>query len=601
MVFPAGDARKFFIPAIVLSCEPGCGPGRGQEQAENAVQDGAEQTQRRAAPERRGLVDRHLLAGPSVAGAVCAALAFVAALFPSMVPRSDLIQGVLAGIAVAFGYLIGAGLAALARWLQIGPADVRKGRGIRRAGFTLAAALVAYGLWILPDWANSARAAMQMPPVDTVHRLLITLLTAGVALPLVLLGRIFRRATIIAANLLGLILPVRVALIFGLGLACALFWSIGSGVLVRGIVDGLDRAYAQLDELIPPGSMPPGDPLKSGAAGSHVDWVSLGAQGRAFVQAPSDAAQIAALRGAPAQEPVRVYVGMNAAEDPADRAALALAELIRTDAFARGHLVIATPTGTGWVDPAAIVPLEYLLRGDLATVAVQYSYLPSWLSLLVEPERGAETARQVFRTIYAHWRGLPADARPRLYLFGLSLGALNSDLSVDVYDILADPYHGALWAGPPFPSRTWNVVVRARNPDTPVWQPRYSDGRMFRFMTQDSGTGADYAPWGPLRVIYLQYPSDPIVFFETGSLLRRPAIMAQPRAPDVSDRLVWVPVISFLQNVVDMITAAGTPLGFGHVYAAEDYLDGWLELLDPHGASEQEVTRIRDRMRALGL
>ena len=518
-----------------------------------------------------------------------------------MVPRSDLIQGVLAGIAVSCGYLIGATLAALVRLLEIGTAGVHGNRRIRQAGFTLAAALVAYGLWVLPDWANSARAAMQMPPVDRVHRLLVALLAAGVALVLVMLGRIFRRAAIIAANVLGVILPVRVALIFGLSVASALFWSIGSGVLLRGIVDGLDRAYAQVDGLIPPESGPPDDPLKSVGPASRVGWHTLGAQGRTFVQATPARAEIAALRDGPTQDPIRVYVGVNSAEDASSRAALALAELIRTGAFQRRYLVIATPTGTGWVDPAAMLPLEYLTGGDIATVAVQYSYLPSWLSLLVEPERGADTARQVFRTIYAYWRALPRDDRPQLYLFGLSLGALNSDLSVDVYDIMADPYQGALWAGPPFPSRTWNVVVGARNAGTAVWQPRYSDGRMFRFMTQDSGTGADYAPWGPLRVVYLQYPSDPIVFFETGSLLRRPAIMAQPRPPDVSEGLVWVPVISFLQSIVDMVTAAGTPVGFGHVYAAGDYLDAWLELLAPHGLSDAEIARIRARLGAMGL
>lgn len=106
---------------------------------------------------RSRLVDRHLLAGPSVAGVPCAALAFVAALFPSMVPRSDLIQGILAGIAVSCGYLIGAALAALARLLQIGQAGFRNDRRIRQVGVTLAAGLVAYGLWVLPDWANSAR------------------------------------------------------------------------------------------------------------------------------------------------------------------------------------------------------------------------------------------------------------------------------------------------------------------------------------------------------------------------------------------------------------------------------------------------------------
>ena len=572
-------------------------------EADNTVVNGSEEKGSGGAPsdaEQRKLVDRHLLAGPSVAGVIFAAFAFVAALFPSMVPRSDLIQGILAGVAVAFGYFIGAGLAALARLLEIGRARFRNERRIRQLGFTFAAGLVAYGLWIMPDWANSARAAMHMPLVDTVHRLFVVALTASVAVILIILGRIFRRATIVAANMLGVILPVRVALIFGLGAAFLLFWSIGSGVLVRGVVDGMDEAYAQLDALIPAGSMPPDDPLKSGGPGSLVIWDSLGAQGRAFVQAPPTQAEIAALRKGEALEPVRIYVGINSAEDAPSRAALALQELIRTGAFQRRYLVIATPTGTGWVDPAAMVPLEHLTGGNVATVSVQYSYLPSWLSLLVEPERGAETARQVFRTIYSYWSALPLDGRPQLYLFGLSLGALNSDLSVDVYDIMADPYQGALWVGPPFPSRTWNVVVKARNEGTAVWQPHYSDGRMFRFMTQDNGANVTYAPWGPLRVVYLQYPSDPIVFFETGSLLRRPAIMSQPRPPDVSEGLVWVPVISFLQSVIDMVTAAGTPVGFGHVYAADDYLDGWLELLEPHGVSDADVVRIRERLMALG-
>jgi uncharacterized membrane protein len=82
-------------------------------------------------------------------------------------------------------------------------------------------------------------------------------------------------------------------------------------------------------------------------------------------------------------------------------------ELKRVRAFDRAVLVIATPTGTGWVDPAGMAPLEILHRGDVASVSVQYSYLPSWLSLLVEPDYGADTARAVFRVVYDYWRSCP--------------------------------------------------------------------------------------------------------------------------------------------------------------------------------------------------
>ena len=105
------------------------------------------------------------------------------------------------------------------------------------------------------------------------------------------------------------------------------------------------------------------------------------------------------------------------------RADLALAELLRIGAFERRLLVIATPTGTGWVDPAAMMPLEILHRGDVATVSVQYSYLPSWLSLLVEPTYGRETAGPSF--VRSTGIGTPCrEDRPRFFLFGLSLGAL---------------------------------------------------------------------------------------------------------------------------------------------------------------------------------
>src|SRR5262249_11553884 len=101
----------------------------------------------------------------------------------------------------------------------------------------------------------------------------------------------------------------------------------------------------------------------------------------------------------------------------------ALEELKRVGGFERSVLIVVTPTGTGWVDPAAIDSVEYLHNGAVASVALQYSYLASWLSLLVEPGYGAGAARALFNEIYGYWITLPNDSRPRLYLHGLSLGA----------------------------------------------------------------------------------------------------------------------------------------------------------------------------------
>ena len=42
---------------------------------------------------------------------------------------------------------------------------------------------------------------------------------------------------------------------------------------------------------------------------------------------------------------------------------------------------MASPTGTGFLDPLSHDPVEYMHDGDIATVAVQYSYLRGSLDL----------------------------------------------------------------------------------------------------------------------------------------------------------------------------------------------------------------------------
>ena len=69
---------------------------------------------------------------------------------------------------------------------------------------------------------------------------------------------------------------------------------------------------------------------------------------------------------------------------------------------------------------------------------MQYSYLPSVLALPTEGAYGAESARALFRAVYGHWTQLPRDTRPALYVYGVSLGALNAERSFDAHDIIAD-------------------------------------------------------------------------------------------------------------------------------------------------------------------
>jgi uncharacterized membrane protein len=542
----------------------------------------------------RHLVDAPLLSPPAAHCLALGAIAFVAALTPSLIPRSGLFQGVVAGVAFASFYGLGALATRFWIWLGLPVPDDRTHWRIRAPALAAALAAVAYGLLRAPDWQNAIRDAMGMPAVESAHASIVAGVSLVVFLSLLLLVRLFRRAAVIGSTILARLLPTRAALLGGFLLAGALFWSVGNGVLLQTVLRALDDTYRQIDSFLPPALEAPADPRKSGSAASLLPWASLGAEGRNRVLAAPVMADIAELSpNGMAMEPLRVYVGANSAETPDDRAALALAELIRIGAFERSLLVIATPTGTGWVDPAAMAPVEALHRGDIASVSVQYSYLPSWLSLLVEPDYGAETAGAVFRVVYGHWRSLPKQKRPRLFLFGLSLGALNSDLSADFLDIIGNPYDGALWVGPPFASRTWRQITDARVSGSPAWLPRFRDGSLFRFTAQTNRLDDVAAPWGPMRIVYLQYASDPITFFETASLWRRPSWLQEPRGPDVSPAVRWTPVVTFLQLICDMMTATTTPRGTGHVYAGSHYLDGWIAVTAPQGWTAADVARLR--------
>jgi uncharacterized membrane protein len=279
------------------------------------------------------------------------------------------------------------------------------------------------------------------------------------------------------------------------------------------------------------------------------------------------------------------------------RAKLALEELKRVGGFERSVLIVLTPTGTGWIDPAAIDSVEYLHDGSVASVALQYSYLASWLYLLVEPGYGAAVARALFKEIYGYWTTLPKDSRPRFYLHGLSLGAMNSEQSTDLIEVKGDPFSGALWSGPPYSSKHWRWLTDNRNPGSPAWLPRFRDGSFVRFINQ-YGEAADpisgpSTAWGPMRVVYLQYASDPVTFFDYHSFYREPKWMLPRRGPDVSPEMRWYPVVTFLQLTLDMLTATSAPIGYGHVYAPAHYVNAWMEVTEVRDWSPERITRLK--------
>lgn len=525
-------------------------------------------------------------------GLALGTLFFAASLTPSLVPRTFLTQGVLAGASFAAGYGAGVVWRGLWTYLQFREPPERWRRATNLAMAALCLVVAIAFLARASAWQNSIRAVMELPAVDTAHPFKLSLTAVATFGAFLALARLFRLAARFVAGKAMRVLPRRIAAVAGGAVAAALFWSLANGVLIRTSFHLLDASFREYDALLEPERSVPDDPLQSGSSASLVDWRDLGRAGREFVASRSRSADIAGLTGRAAKQPIRLYVGLRARETAEERARLALDELKRTGAFERAVLVVTTPTGTGWIDPSAMSAVEYLHDGDVASVALQYSYLSSPLSLLAQPEYGADSARALFGAVYRHWTALPREKRPRLYLHGLSLGAMNSEASAELFEMIGDPVDGALWSGPPFGSRLWRTMTAGRNPGSPAWLPEFRDGRFVRFMNQHGSPVAADAPWGAMRVVYLQYASDAVTFFDYRDFYRRPAWLEPVRGPDVSPELRWYPLVTALQLALDMAVATTTPMGYGHVYAPRHYVDAWVAVSGAQRPAE-ELERLK--------
>lgn len=529
--------------------------------------------------------------GLNAFGLALGSLFCAASLTPSLLPRPVAIQGLLSGIALAAGYGLGVASVRLWKYLQFPTVSSRVQRTAIRIALAIGGVLIIASLWRAAQWQNSIRQLMGMGDLTTVQPYQTGGITLIVFSILIVVARGLSKLNDFVSQRLQRFLQPRAAKLIGLLVSLWLFWAITNGILVRFAMRAIDRSFQRLDAMIDDQLPLPIRDQQTGSQSSLVDWHSLGNQGRQFVVGGPSALDLEKFFGQPCLDPIRVYVGLNSADTAELRAQLALKELIRAGGFERSMLLLVTPTGTGWVDPASQDSVEYLHRGDVATVSVQYSYLNSPLTLLTDAEYGVQSARAVFEAIYGHWRSLPKDSRPRLFLHGLSLGSLNSDLSFQLVDIIDDPFDGAMWSGPPFLHKTWRQASRQRAEGSTAWLPEVRGGHVIRFMNQHGNLDREGQPWSSFRIAFLQNPSDPIVFFEAESVWRRPQWMIGQRGPDVSPDLQWFPIVTMLQLAADMIVGTA-PMGFGHNYAHRDYIAAWMGLTKPNGWSEADLARL---------
>lgn len=529
----------------------------------------------------------------SAFGLLLGFLFLAASLTPSLIPRGPFLQGVLGGVVMALGYLLGRIMEGL--W-GLAEMPVLKGRPRRvvLAILSLAVlALLGLALGYSHVWQNDLRERMGMEATTGGHFLQVLLLAAAVFAVLYALGRLVAVFARVVRSGLYRVMPRRRADVVGfLLVGVALFVFTRDGLLDTAI-DALDTTFETAQALFDSAPPAPTEARIPGSPASLVDWKAMGRPGRDFVTLGPDAAAISAFTGRPALDPIRVYVGRANAATAQERAALALAELKRLGAFDRRILVVVSPTGTGWMDPGSHDSVEYMHDGDIATVAVQYSFMQSPFALVFETRTGLDQATATVATIHDYWRRLPAERRPRLYIHGLSLGAWSSMHATTLFQLVNDPISGAFWAGAPFPSDFWNRVQRARNRGSPWVKPTIWDGSLIRYAARGDDGSEGASDWGPMRIMFLQYPSDPIVFFDPLSTFRAPVWMREPPGDGVSPYLRFVPIVTQFQLALDMVLSTTVPGGYGHSYYAQDYIGPWVQVTAPEGWTRADTARLK--------
>jgi uncharacterized membrane protein len=536
-------------------------------------------------------------------GVAFGALFFCLSLTPSLLPRDWVFQGLIGGINGAFGYGLGvligkATYRAVLRSARWWPPPARVLFWTKAAVVVIAPTACVLMLIPAASWQRQVSTLLGIEGPTTLGYLRTLIVAVAVGALLVSTFRVLIDAVKLLARMLirRWHLHDEVALFIGTSIVVALLIMLINGVLVRGFFAGANALFQPRDAATPAALSQPLLSEKSGSPASLAPWESLGYQGRNFVATGPHAAELARLNGRPAKEPIRVYAGLHTAPDDQGRLAVLLGELERTGAFSRKVLVIAPTTGTGWIDPMAASSLEMMYNGDTAIVGLQYSYLPSWISFLADRQKSMDSGRMLIDTVHGRWQRLAPDHRPKLVLYGESLGSMAGQAAFGwLPDIRRMGFDAVLWVGPPQASPLWHALIARRDPGSIEVEPRYDSGRTVRFSEANIPadiTGVARPPWVGTRVLFLQHPSDPVVWWTPDLLFGKPQWLVEPRGQDRTALMRWYPVVTFWQVSADLTNAEGVPGGHGHNYS-NDILDGWVAVAPPDGWTAADTERIR--------
>ena len=516
----------------------------------------------------------------SLIGVVGALVMYGVSVSPSLLARSWQWHAVASGVLSAVGYIVG--LTIQRFYALVVPRlgveiTAPKAVSIAFRAVLLLGFFLWFLRWLLQSYRERKRAnhlvgmrgeTLGEYLLGTVCAFILMMALLGVAWGLQWIGRAI-------VSVLGQWMHMVFALALSLLILVVIVYALTSQVLLKLGINFFTRHARKMNNRTAKGIVQPQVPERSGSPHSRSSWRAVGGQGRVFLGRGPSRADIEAVTGCSAMEPIRVYAGMPEEGQSLQNAAdLVVEELHRTGAFDRAVILIATSTGSGWVDEWQVQPLEYLTRGNCATASMQYSFVPSSINFLTDLDVSEEAAVILFETIRRAVDEIPEDRRPALFVCGESLGAYASQhVFSGIVDILSRT-DGALWVGTPAFTPMHAELTAIRHRGSPEVAPVVANGRHVRFVNVPENLWADVygrelGDWNYPRVVYAQHPSDPVVWWNSELVWHKPDWISEKVDGDVSPHMQYTRGATYIQVLVDMPVAGTAPGGHGHTYHEE--------------------------------
>jgi len=516
----------------------------------------------------------------SLIGVVGALVMYGVSVSPSLLARSWQWHAVASGVLSAVGYIVG--LTIQRFYALVVPRlgveiTAPKAVSIAFRAVLLLGFFLWFLRWLLQSYRERKRANRLVGMrgetlgeylLGTVCAFILMMALLGVAWGLQWIGRAI-------VSVLSQWMHMVFALALSLLILVVIVYALTSQVLLKLGINFFTRHARKMNNRTAKGIVQPQVPERSGSPHSCSSWRAVGGQGRVFLGRGPSCADIEAVTGCSAMEPIRVYAGMPEEGQSLQSAAdLVVEELHRTGAFDRAVILIATSTGSGWVDEWQVQPLEYLTRGNCATASMQYSFVPSSINFLTDLDVSEEAAVILFETIRRAVDEIPEDRRPALFVCGESLGAYASQhVFSGIVDVLSRT-DGALWVGTPAFTPMHAELTAIRHRGSPEVAPVVANGRHVRFVNVPENLWADVygrelGDWNYPRVVYAQHPSDPVVWWNSELVWHKPDWISEKVDGDVSPHMQYTRGATYIQVLVDMPVAGTAPGGHGHTYHEE--------------------------------